>query len=133
MTSSLRRVEILTRSERRRRWTDEEKLEIVRQTLAPGSSVSIVARQHDVAPSQLFAWRKQALAGAMAGFIPVEVTAAAPMIESSAPPSSSLMSGAMSNGTIEVDMPNGCRVRVGSDVDGAALARVLTAIAGMPS
>jgi hypothetical protein len=46
--SSIRpnRVEVVTSVQRRRRWTPEQKLEIVKQTNEPGSSVSLVARQH---------------------------------------------------------------------------------------
>ncbi len=40
------RVEVVTSVQRRRRWTPEQKLEIVKQTNEPGSSVSLVARQH---------------------------------------------------------------------------------------
>jgi hypothetical protein len=44
--SSIRpnRVEVVNSVQRRRRWTPEEKLEIVKQTNEPGSSVSLVAR-----------------------------------------------------------------------------------------
>ena len=46
--SSIRpnRVEVVTSVQRHRRWTSEQKLEIVKQTNEPGSSVSLVARQH---------------------------------------------------------------------------------------
>ena len=46
--SSIRpnRVEVVTSVQRCRRWTPEQKLEIVKQTNEPGSSVSLVARQH---------------------------------------------------------------------------------------
>ena len=46
--SSIRpnRVEVVTSVQRRRRWTPEQKLEIVKQANEPGSSVSLVARQH---------------------------------------------------------------------------------------
>lgn len=43
---------------RRRNWTHAEKALIVRQTYQPGSSVSVTARQHGVATSMLFRWRK---------------------------------------------------------------------------
>lgn len=43
---------------RRRNWTNAEKASIVRQTYQPGSSVSVTARQHGVATSMLFRWRK---------------------------------------------------------------------------
>ncbi len=53
-----RPVEVLTGVQRRRRWTAEQKLAMVKQTFEPGMSVSYVARQMGVAASQLFNWRK---------------------------------------------------------------------------
>ncbi|MNN51339.1 IS2 repressor TnpA [compost metagenome] len=51
-------VEVLTGPERRRRWSPEEKLAMVRESCEPGKTVSMVARQHGVNPNQLFHWRK---------------------------------------------------------------------------
>ncbi|EGM8431558.1 transposase, partial [Escherichia coli] len=45
--------------EKRRRRTTQEKITIVQQSFEPGMTVSLVARQHGVAASQLFLWRKQ--------------------------------------------------------------------------
>jgi len=56
------RVEILTGPERRRRWSEEEKLQLVEEASRPGHSVSQVARQRGINPSQLFTWRRQARA-----------------------------------------------------------------------
>ena len=56
------RVEIITGPERRRRWSDEEKLQLVSEACQPGNSVSQVARQRGINASQLFGWRRQALA-----------------------------------------------------------------------
>ncbi len=51
-------MEVLTRPERRRRWSADEKLAMVRESFEPGKSVSMVARQNGVNPNQLFHWRK---------------------------------------------------------------------------
>lgn len=51
-------MELLTGPERRRRWSTEEKLSMVRESLEPGKSVSSVARQRGINPNQLFGWRK---------------------------------------------------------------------------
>jgi transposase len=48
------RVEVVTSVQRRRRWTPEQKLDIVKQTNEPGSSVSLVARHHGLTAAQLF-------------------------------------------------------------------------------
>ena len=51
-------MEVLTGPERRRRWSADEKLAMVRETFEPGKSVSQVARLHGINPNQLFQWRK---------------------------------------------------------------------------
>ncbi|WP_407301456.1 IS3 family transposase [Klebsiella quasipneumoniae] len=51
--------------EKRRRRTTQEKIAIVQQSFEPGMTVSLVARQHGVAASQLFLWRKQYREGSL--------------------------------------------------------------------
>jgi transposase len=59
--------EILTAEPVRKRrkpklWSEEAKALILEQALAPGANVSAVARAHGMDPSQLFGWRRAALA-----------------------------------------------------------------------
>ena len=65
--SSIRpsRVEVVTSVQRRRRWTPEQKLEIMKQTNEPGSSVSLVARVHGLSAAQLFQWHKAYMEGSL--------------------------------------------------------------------
>jgi transposase len=66
MTRNNERIEVVTVTEqRRRRWSTQEKADLVRMTYEPGMSVSLVARQHGVAASQLFNWRKLDREGAL--------------------------------------------------------------------
>ncbi|MVX84170.1 IS3 family transposase [Escherichia coli] len=51
--------------EKRRRRTTQEQIAIVQQSFEPGMTVSLVARQHGVAASQLFLWRKQYQEGSL--------------------------------------------------------------------
>jgi transposase len=59
------KVEVDTKSKRdlakRRHWPEALKRRIVAETLEPGSSVSIVARRHDVNTNQVFSWRRELL------------------------------------------------------------------------
>src|SRR5450432_920665 len=71
----------------RRVWSDDEKRRIIAETFAPGASVSIVARRHDLNANMLFTWRRQIGAGALlpAGnavtFVPAAITTeAAPTV-----------------------------------------------------
>jgi transposase len=73
-------MEILTGVQRRRRWSSEEKLQILREASAPGSSVGTVARRHDICRSQIYQWRRAFRSGrlrseslAVVDFLPVEV------------------------------------------------------------
>jgi transposase len=65
MTYPSDRIEIVTSVQRRRRWTAAEKVRFVEATLAPGMTVSLVARQNGIAPNQLFTWRRLAAQGAL--------------------------------------------------------------------
>ena len=55
----VRRLEVLTGVTGRRRWSPADKSRIVEETLAPGATVSEVARRHDIRPQQLFGWRRE--------------------------------------------------------------------------
>ncbi len=65
MTGTYDRVEVITSVQRRRRWTPEEKIQIVEETYLPGNSVSLVARRHGIAGNQLFTWRRLMAQGAV--------------------------------------------------------------------
>jgi len=58
MSDEYRRIEVITGMARRRRWSASEKLRVVEESLAPGASVSEVARRNGVAPNLLFRWRR---------------------------------------------------------------------------
>jgi transposase len=59
----LSRVEVITSVQRRRRWSTSEKVRLVEEAMQPGMSVSFVARQAGISPSQLFAWKRRILEG----------------------------------------------------------------------
>ncbi len=118
-----RRIELLTGPDRRRRWSVEEKAQIVAETLAPGARVADVARRWQLCSQQIFTWRRQARCDRMTGgpdpaasvvpsFVPIIAEAAA---APSTPP------------TIEVKLA-GAVVRVASGMDAATLTTVLRAV-----
>jgi transposase len=58
--SNVRRIELITGTGRRRRWSSDDKARIVEESLKPGANVSEVARRNGLSPQQLFAWRRAA-------------------------------------------------------------------------
>ena len=63
MSEEVRRVEVITSVQRRRRWSVAEKIRLVEETLEPGMSVSFVARKQGISPSLLFKWRQRMAEG----------------------------------------------------------------------
>jgi transposase len=128
-------IEVRVRHERHRRWRPDEKQRMVRETLAPGAVIADVARRYGIGTGLLYTWRRAMLTPAAEGFVPVEVS---PELEAPRPPPSRAVAtpGTLttrlrpSTGRIEVEFPNGMRVRVDGRVDGVALRDVLAALEG---
>jgi transposase len=129
--SAPERVDIRVGVERRRRWGREDKLRIVGESLAPNAVVTAVARRHEISTGLLYTWRRQALAGLLQGFAPVQIAPDAgtpePLTLDAQVPAAN-PSSARGRGLIEIVWPNGIVVRVDADVDGRALRSVLTAL-----
>jgi len=123
-----RGVEVRVREVRRRTWSAEDRLRIVRETLEPGAIVQAVADRHGVSTGQLYTWRKHMLATAMAGFAPVEVVAEtlAPALAAPLP----APAAAETTGSLDVVLPSGASIRVTGAVDAAMLRMVLAELGG---
>jgi transposase len=136
------RVEIITGPERRRRWSNEEKLQLVEEACRPGHSVSQVARQRGISASQLFGWRRQALAKGLITdnrselsaapaltFAPVEVAEepAAACDEGEGRPARRRKASRTSS-TIEIELKSGDRVRVEGCTDASLVARIISVL-----
>ena len=52
-------ITVISGVERRRRWSDEQKLAFVEAAIAPGASVAVIARDADVASSSIYRWRRE--------------------------------------------------------------------------
>lgn len=110
---------------RRRRWTPEEKVRIVEESLAGHRQASRTARRHGIQNALLFRWRRAYREGRLGtassdeGFVRALIVAD----EAGA-------AGAGAGGRMEIVVRDGRRVIVGADVDTAALARVLAVLEG---
>jgi transposase len=129
-------IEIITGRERRRRWSTEEKHRIVKESTEHGAVMRAVAARNGVCESLLYTWRRQMREGTLReietpAFVPVRVFETSMNALSSAGESertsSSTRSAARSD-LIEIELGDGRQVRVGRDVNVAALRRVLTAL-----
>jgi transposase len=132
-------VEIITRGERRRSWTPEQKREIVAESLGPELTPTEVARKHGISTGQLHTWRRELLSmpsaaadGAKPRFSEVELVPASPGTSAPMPADGQAPSGrpapVRSGGMIEIVLPGGVSLRVDARADGPALRRVLDAL-----
>jgi len=137
------RIELITRGERRRRWSIEQKQEIVAESLSPGTTPAEVARKHAIGSGLLYTWRQQLLAGQLTPvarpapiFAQVEIAGAPgrPDIPDRTPaePTGSAATAPQPRleGLIEIVLRDGVTLRVDAQVDGRALRRVLGALEG---
>jgi len=136
-------VEIIIGRERRRRWSVDDKLRLVAEMEEPGTRVRAVAARHGVCESLLFAWRRQVRDGVLAApempvFMPVQVFSTSlaapgpshPEPAAARPPAAAPAPARSQAGLIEIELGDGRQVRVGADVNQAALRRVLAALRG---
>ncbi|MEA2744068.1 MAG: transposase [Acetobacteraceae bacterium] len=106
---------------RRRRWSEDEKLRIVTESLDGPRLVSSTARRYGISPSQLFAWRRSFRSTPTAksevgpAFVPAVVIAEAASAAPAGPPS----------GRVEIVLANGRQLRVDVGIDGVGLARLV--------
>ena len=134
--------EIISRVERRRRWTSEQKVKILAEALEPGATVSAVADRNGIRRSQIYAWRRLAESGGIPGislnglqeqvFAPVCIQA---MPAAGAPamarPATTCRQGRP--GAIEIALPNGRIVRADEGIEPVRLARLVAALDGTQS
>jgi transposase len=109
---------LITGPERRRRWSEAEKLAVVAAAFAPGANVSEVARRTDIATSLIYRWRKDFDPGPGA-FSRAVLTDDRPG-ERAAP---------MALGpAIVVEMAGGVRVMIGADAQASLVTAALRAL-----
>ena len=122
------RAEVLVGPERRRRWSADEKRQIVREAFEGGGCVAEVARRRDVSRAQIYQWRaalrdEEELTGVGGGllrFVPVEVSTTPPPLRSA--PDHHAM--------IEVGLAGGRSLRVPASLSTGALRRLIRLVEG---
>ena len=119
--------------DKRRRWPEGLKREILAALAEPGASVSSVARRYDVNTNQLFKWRRQFAGPSGASpcgplrLLPVEIAptrASAPEDRSGDP----RVLSTPPTGSIEIALRGGTKVKIKGTVDPGAVAAALGAV-----
>jgi len=130
--------EIISRVERRRRWSAEEKVKVLTEALEPGATVSAVANRKGISRSQLYAWMKRARRGDIPGislngsqkplFAPVRIAAVTLPTPTVTAPAAACPQ--RRPGMVEITLTNGRVVRAEEGIEPARLARLVAALDG---
>jgi transposase len=119
-SAQVERLEVVETG-RRRRWSEDEKLKIVLESLRAPRQVAATARQYGISRSLLISWRRSLRPerhdpeGRQIGFVPAMVV----------PETAATVPAVPARGRMVIVIANGRRVIVDAGVDAAALARVL--------
>jgi transposase len=129
---TIQRVEVITGTERRRQFSDEEKLRLVEEAFRPGIKATEVARRQGVDVSLLYRWRRQFFGPQprLPAFMPVTVATDAPAPGEVAEPTATPT--APPAGLIEVEFAT-ARLRITGPVDPALVGTVIAALSGRPA
>ena len=128
--SAVNRLEVVETG-RRRRWSDEEKVRIVLESLSGPRLVSATARRHGIARSQLLAWRRILAADrreSPVGFVEAEMPPVATALLSAPRREAAATSSSTIDQRLEIALRNGRRVIVDAGVDVEALGRIVAVL-----
>ena len=110
-------ITVFSGPERRRRWREEERVQILAEAFSPGACVTDVARRHDVSTALIYTWRnKFRQPVAEPGFAEAVVVAGSPAEPPIAPPA------------IIVELARGNRVSIFASAPPALAAAALKAL-----
>ncbi len=123
----IRRVEVITGVERRRDWTDEQKLSIIAESCQDGVVISDVARRHGLRPQQLFNWRNE-FRKRKTGFVFGTPAFAPVMIADERPTAPAEAAAPVAEAPLIEIVLGGATVRMRGAIDAKALATVLRAV-----
>lgn len=127
----VRRFEVINGAMGRRRWTADERAQILEETLVPGANISAVARRHGLTPQQLFTWRREARKAAemVRTFVPVVIAPGPPVSSEPSPsPSEPKRRGRPPRvASIKIDVA-GLKVSIENGASPATIAAVLGAL-----
>ena len=126
---------------RRKQWSVQEKLQIVRETMQSGSSVPVIARRHGVNANQIFTWRREYRRGRLLergvesardrkapALLPVQIHV--PMKTTPQEAHAAPAAAASQPERVEIEFPSGTRLRIWGGLGTERLQAILRELSG---
>ena len=117
-------ITVFSGPERRRRWSDEQRLQILTEAFAPGACPTEVARRHDISRGQLYTWRNKLAVDAA----PSPDDGHSPGFAEAVVINGGVSAVPISGAAIVVDLPRGRRITVFPSASPALAAAALKAL-----
>jgi len=105
-------VTVFSGPERRRRWSDEERLQIVAEAFAPGACVAEVCRRHDISSALIYTWRRKLLDAGVAQEAEAPEALPAPVFAEALIDGDAIAASAAERPAMIIDLPRGKRLSV---------------------
>ena len=122
-------VTVFSGPERRRRWSDEERLQIVSEAFAPGARVADVCRRHDVSSGLIYTWRRKLLdAGVARESSPPEAMPTPVFVEAVMDDDPAAAASSAEHPAMIIDLPRGKRVSIFAAASPRLVAAALKAL-----
>ena len=120
-------VTVFSGPERRRRWSDEERLQIVAEAFAPGARVADVCRRHDVSSGLIYTWRRKLREAGAAQEASAAEALTAPVFAEAVMDEDAAAAGAAEHPAMIIDLPRGKRLSIYPAASPALVAAALKA------
>lgn len=127
-STQIERLEVVDTG-RRRRWSEDEKLKIVLESLQAPRQVSATARRHGISRSQLLQWRR-AFRAERTGTAEQQNDFVPAVVVPESEPEAAAPANSTGGGSIEIEFASGARMRITGAVDAATLGATVAALSG---
>jgi len=126
-------VTVFSGPARRRRWSDEERLQIVAEAFAPGARVADVCRRHDVSSGLIYTWRRKLLDAGEAQEAEVPDALPTPVFAEAVIDGDAVPVSAAEHPAMIIDLPRGKRVSIFAAASPRLVAAALKGLPELPA
>jgi len=121
-------VTVFSGPARRRRWSDEERLQIVAEAFAPGARVADVCRRHDVSSGLIYTWRRKLLDAGAAQEAEVPDALPTPVFAEALIGGDAAVGNTIEHPAMIIDLPRGKRLSIFAAASPRLVAAALKAL-----
>lgn len=121
-------VTVFSGPERRRRWSEEERLRILSEAFEPGACVAEVCRRHDISSALIYTWRRKLLDAEATRDGDVPEALPAPVFAEAVMDEDAVAVSAAERPTMIIDLARGKRLSIFAAASPALVAAALKAL-----